>query len=448
VFSKPRRFEKPSCLLKVPAGRLRLKMKTHILQNLSRACAAWLALGLASNILAADLAYPIVGTGQKNCYDNFRTIAPPKPGEAFYGQDAQHPGRAASYTLSGDGLTVHDNVTGLTWQRSPDTDGNGGLNAADKLTFAQAEALPARLNAKKLGGFADWRLPNIKELYSLFNASGTDPSGPVDFETSRLTPFIDTRFFTFAYGKQADGDRVIDSQWATSTLYVSGRRQMFGVNFADGRIKGYGLKRPGAGTEKTFFVLCVRGNPAYGKNYFHDNGDGTVSDRATGLMWSKADSGAGMNWENALAWAQKKNAEKYLGHSDWRLPNVKELQGIVDYSRSPDTTHSAAIDPVFASTAITNEARQMDWPFYWSGTTHANLRNGSQAMYLAFGRASGWMQFPPGQGAYHLVDVHGAGAQRSDPKTGDPRNYAHGRGPQGDIVRINNFVRLVRDEAL
>jgi hypothetical protein len=42
------------------------------------------------------------------------------------------------------------------------------------------------------------------------------------------------------------------------------------------------------------------------------------------------------------------------------------------------------------------------------------------------------------------VDVHGAGAQRSDPKTGDPAMFPHGRGPQGDVIRIYNYVRLVR----
>ena len=48
-------------------------------------------------------------------------------------------------------------------------------------------------------------------------------------------------------------------------------------------------------------------------------------------------------------------------------------------------------------------------------------------------------------GDYHYVDVHGAGAQRSDPKAGDPAMFPHGRGPQGDVIRINNFVRVVRD---
>ena len=77
-----------------------------------------------------------------------------------------------------------------------------------------------------------------------------------------------------------------------------------------------------------------------------------------------------MNWQEALAWVQARNAANYLGHADWRLPNAKELQSIVDYTRSPDTTASAAIDPLFTCTGITNEAGKADYPFYWTSTTH------------------------------------------------------------------------------
>ena len=436
-----------------------------------------LAAGLPSLRLYAAQLFPIVDTDQMRCYDNRNEISPPKPGQSFYGQDAQFHNHPSSYALSADGLTVHDNVTGLTWQCSPDTDGDGSLTRRDKLTLSQAQALPAKLNAVKFGGFDDWRLPSIKELYSLFDARGTDPSGPGGNDTSRLTPFIDTKYFKFAYGDPRTGERVIDSQYASSTKYVGkgarGFDKLFGVNFADGRIKGYDLFMPGGGMQKTFFVLCVRGNPAYGKNGFHDNADGTITDRATSLMWSKLDSSRGMNWQDALAWVQTKNSEKYLGHDDWRLPSVKELQSIVDYARSPDTTHSPAIDPLFNCTTFTNEARQADYPFYWSATTHAGFMGGGAAMYVAFGRAAGWMSAramaggpperrdgfgsgsgagePPGAdpqdssaGTYHYVDVHGAGAQRSDPKSGNPALFPHGRGPQGDVIRIYNFVRLVR----
>ncbi len=44
------------------------------------------------------------------------------------------------------------------------------------------------------------------------------------------------------------------------------------------------------------------------------------------------------------------------------------------------------------------------------------------------------------------VDIHGAGCQRSDPKAGDPADWPTGNGPQGDAIRIYNYVRLVRSE--
>ncbi len=431
---------------------------------------------LGGSVFAAEqpLSYPVVDTGQAKCYDNRNEIATPQPAQTFYGQDAQFHGHAPGYKLSADGLTVHDNVTGLTWQRSPDLDGNGILNRADKLTLSQAHALPAKLNTAKFGGFNDWRLPTIKELYSLIIFSGVDPSGPAS-DGARLTPFIDTKYFNFAYGDTSKGERLIDSQYASSTRFVGesfqGFGKLFGVNFADGRIKGYDLQMPGGRMEKTFFVQCVRGNPNYGKNDFHDNGDGTIADRATGLIWSKADSGKGMNWEDALAWVQARNAGKHLGHNDWRLPNAKELESLVDYTRSPDVTGSPAIDPLFTCTGITNEIGKADYPYYWTGTTHASIFAGGNAVYIAFGRAAGWPTGMPGRGgpgrggpgpggpppggpgmgpptgnavSYHYTDVHGAGAQRSDPKTGDPAAFPHGHGPQGDVIRINNFVRLVR----
>ncbi|MCX7003204.1 MAG: DUF1566 domain-containing protein, partial [bacterium] len=134
-------------------------------------------------------AYVVVDTGQVKCYNNTAEIVPPGFGQAFYGQDAQCNNRPSSYTLSGDGVTVYDNNTGLTWQRSPDTTGDETISAADKLTWAQAQTRPAVLNSTNFGGYSDWRLPTIKELYSLMDFRGTDPTTMYG-DTSGLTPFI------------------------------------------------------------------------------------------------------------------------------------------------------------------------------------------------------------------------------------------------------------------
>ncbi len=51
---------------------------------------------------------------------------------------------------------------------------------------------------------------------------------------------------------------------------------------------------------------------------------------------------------------------------------------------------------------------------------------GTFAAYVAFGEALGWLMTP--DSSYVLTDVHGAGAQRSDPKCGDPDEYPYGHG--------------------
>ncbi len=370
----------------------------------------------ASAALAGDLTYPIVDTGQTGCYDDSAKISPPREGRAFYGQDAQVNGHQPSYTDNGDG-TVSDNVTGLMWMKSP---------SKTLTTFDDAVKNAAKC---RVGGHDDWRLPSIKELYSLILFSGeTGQSG----KTS--VPYLDAKAFDFFYGDEIGQSRFIDVQCWTTAEYtgttMGGNPTVFGVNFADGRIKGYPKVSPRG--ENHLVARYVRGNSEYGKNKFKDNGDGTVTDEATGLMWQQSDSGKGMNWEETLAYAE--NLE-LAGHSDWRLPNAKELQSILDYSSIP------AINQKFFKMSD-KEA------WYWSGTTHLDGppdRRGTAAVYVAFGKATGWMKIPPGSGELSLIDVHGAGAQRSDPKVGNPDDYPHGRGPQGDVIRICNLVRCVRN---
>ena len=383
--------------------------------------------------------FTIVETNQQACYDDIGVeISCPARTDAFYGQDAQYVNNPPSFIDNGDG-TVSDKITGLTWQQSPDTNQNAQIDADDKLSLSEAQQYCDDLN---LAGSTDWRLPDIKQLYSLIDFSGVDPGGYDGSDRSGLVPFIDTAYFDFGYGDIDAGERIIDAQYATTTLYVSttgiaGDETMFGVNFADGRIKGYPLSRQGQ--DNTFYVICTRDNEAYGQNDYLANGDGTITDRGTGLMWGLDDSIVGLNWEEALAWVEQLNSTNYLAYSDWKLPNAKELQSLLDYSRSPDSSDSAALNPAFNATGIVNEAGEADFPAYWTSTTHLNRTTnpGSNGVYISFGRAMGYIN-----GTW--VDIHGAGAQRSDPKAGDPDDYPVGRGPQGDAIRIYNHVRPVR----
>ena len=365
--------------------------------------------------------YAIVDSGVSDFYSSDAIISEPSESDAFYGQDATYNGNQPSYTDNGDG-TVTDNITGLMWQQ----------DMGEKMSYADAVALIDDFN---LGDYTDWRIPTIKELYSLANFTGRC------YGDDAVDMFIDENYFVQPIGDESIGEREIDGQTWSVTEYVgltmNGDETVFGYNFVDGRLKGYPKYDPSDGSPNTMYFRMVRGNVTYGENIFTDNGDGTITDSATGLMWQQADNGETYDWESGLAYAESLS----LGdHSDWRMPNAKELQSIVDYTRSPQTTSSPAIDPLFTCTPILDyEGNSGQYGYYW---TSSPLQDGptpyTDAVYFCFGEAKGEMN---GQ----LLDVHGAGAQRNDPKAGSVDDYPDTFGPQGDIRKVYNFVRCVRD---
>lgn len=356
----------------------------------------------------ATSSYVVVDTGQQNCYGDIGALDCVAEDSEFFGQDAQYQGVEASYQDNDDG-TITDLNTGLMWQKTPDFNSKVGFDQAQ----SDAETLD-------LAGHTDWRLPTIKELYSLIDFGGS---------LGTHEPYIDTAYFNFVYGDEAAGEREIDAQYWSSTEYVglteingNTSETAFGVNFADGRIKGYPMRN-----RKGLFVRYVRDNEAYGINDFFDNGDGTIIDNATGLTWMQTDSGATLDWSEALAYCEDLS---YGGTSDWRLPNAKELQSIVDYTLAPEALEPAqqgvAIDPIFSVNEIES--------WYWTSTS---LNEGTgEGIYVTFGQAFGEYDG-------ELMDVHGAGSQRSDPKSEDTARRTNETAPQNDQVRINNYVRCV-----
>jgi hypothetical protein len=121
---------------------------------------------------------------------------------------------------------------------------------------------------------------------------------------------------------------------------------------------------------------------------FIDNDDGTVSDTVTGLMWQQAENGGERTWRIALSTCE---ALELAGQSDWRLPDIRELQSIVD-----DRNYFPAIASVFN---IGNEG-------YWSGTT--DTQTPGNAWYVQFQR--GFADNSSKSDAYRVRCVRGGPA--------------------------------------
>jgi hypothetical protein len=115
-----------------------------------------------------------------------------------------------------------------------------------------------------------------------------------------------------------------------------------------------------------FMFLLLRGIAIAG---YTDNGNNTVTDTVTNLMWQKQDDATIRTWELALTYCEGLSLG---GHTDWRLPNVKELKSLADMTRYFPTP---TINPVFTSTQSS---------LYWSSTTNVDIGNPNSAGAVSF----------------------------------------------------------------
>ncbi|MBI5591177.1 MAG: DUF1566 domain-containing protein [Deltaproteobacteria bacterium] len=310
---------------------------------------------------------PVPDTGQTTCYDVAgNVITCPSPGQPLYGQDANYTINPMSFTkLDGTGnalqdfatswVMVRDNVTGLIWEMKTNKDGNkdySNPHDADNVYtwYDPTDPNPGTpgdgtdtkdfidtLNGAHFGGYSDWRLPTVNELASIVNYSISSPG-----------PTIDTGYFP---NTQA-------SFYWSSTTYALNMSSAWGVFFDYGgdsnNFKYYSLH-----------VRAVRGGQAGSSNNYTDNGDGTVTDTSTGLVWQQATANS-RSWEEALSYCATLN----LGNNtDWRLPTIRELRSLVDYNR-----YNPAINMVYFTGTLSS--------YYWTSTTDAYSKYGAWSIGL------------------------------------------------------------------
>jgi arylsulfatase A-like enzyme len=198
-----------------------------------------------------------------------------------------------SYTDNGDG-TITDNVTGLMWQKAD----------AGEMTWENAVN---NAGAVTTGGHSDWRLPNPHELMSLFN-----------YETGN--PAMNATYFPPASPSA--------EYWWSRDVFGTSTTNVWCVNSGGGvgpKPKAETVSAGGTLHYHARYVRLAQNNMTH--NYVN-NLDSTITDTDTSLMWTQMPSTA-MTWEAALAWAEGLTLG---GYNDWRMPNIKELQTLTDYS--------------------------------------------------------------------------------------------------------------------
>jgi hypothetical protein len=140
-----------------------------------------------------------------------------------------------------------------------------------------------------------------------------------------------------------------------------------------------------------------------------DNGDGTITDVNTGLTWEKlSDDGTIHDRDNVYSWNDAfdvkiaaLNSTSFAGYSDWRLPNVKELQSIIAYSME-SAIGRPSVDPIFdeacrAGCSVSAcSCTANDVPaFFWTSTTFAPDPSQAWVVYFNAGDVYEQLKFAP-----------------------------------------------------
>lgn len=250
----------------------------------------------SSQALAASTGFVLPDTGISTCYDLITTMTCPDSEDDFYGQDAQYQqGPAPAFVDNGDG-TITDQNTGYVWQKQDDA------------ALRNWESACQYCDALVLGQSSSWRIPTKQELATIL-------------DYTRYLPAINTSYFpqtTFDYwtGSQLSDDNA----WLIEFQY-------WGNDSWGGKT--------GSGAVRCVRDDTVTNTPAS----FTDNGDGTVIDHHTSLVWQQATDNVQRDWQEACDYCETLSLATA---QDWRLPNIRELLSILDA-----TQYKPAIDSVY-----------------------------------------------------------------------------------------------------
>lgn len=263
-------------------------------------------LFIASFLIAGSgnaFAFKLPDTGQTKCYDGSGN----EINCTGTGQDGEYNIHPMSYTNNGNG-TVTDKNTGLMWQQQDDGIPHNWYQASGTYNATYNPSTQDVCGSLTLGGHSDWRLPTKKELIGIVNYAK-----PLREESGAS---IDSVFT----------DTKRNYYWTATFNYCCS--SVWQVSFDCG-----GFYPSPTYSTSTSYVRCVRGGQS--SSSFTDNGNGTVTDNKTGLMWQQGEPGS-TSWHSALSYCE---GLQLGSHSDWRLPNIKELESLTE-----DTRYEPAIN--------------------------------------------------------------------------------------------------------
>jgi hypothetical protein len=288
------------------------------------------------------------------------------------------------FTDNNDG-TVTDNLTGLIWTKNANV--TGAVFWQDALDYVAGMNNGTYSNY----GYTDWRVPNIIELLSLIDHeryAKALPSGHPfkntnnSYYCSSTTSYSSTGFWSVTFYNGSIG--MVGKSNASYYLWpVRGE--------SNGTIK---LPKTG---QTTSYADGDDGDLQKGVTWpsprFTDNGDNTISDNLTGLMWTKSFGLTYVSWQNALNRIAGMNDGTYsnYGYTDWRLPNINEIRSVMDlgqaYPALPSNYPFSGIGncQTWSSTTFASDSTNAWAPNLWYGEKYYDAKGYSKYIWAVRG---------------------------------------------------------------
>lgn len=246
-----------------------------------------------------------------------------------FGEDNDYNLNIPTYFNNNDG-TITDTVTGLIWQ---ELDG-GEMKIENAIIYCDT------LN---LAGYSNWRLPTAQESFSILNMQNVNPA-------------INATYFP---NSGAD-------YWWTAERQANDSNKIWCTNAGGGIGNHPRTETISAGGTKKFHVRAVRDITPLDTiaNHFTDNGDSTITDNLTNLIWQKFPIITNQNWEQAIIYSENL---VLANATDWRLPNIKELQSLNDESEiQPSLTtpyfQNLGVQKYWSNSSLPNQTSKA---WYW-----------------------------------------------------------------------------------